>query len=173
MFPPFVVGLVLLLLLTTWKPSLKMVRSRVVSGIRQLFSLEHNDLISYYIWLRLWLSYLWKQAFRKIYGSISHVLKPQLFVLFYEECFFFFYRKAKIKWKLKSSGSQENNVGDSFTQIFPQYNKMQKWLVKNYLQIWNVAKQSMEIWINWLIWANRKKAIAAKNGLVYFWVKQM
>lgn len=85
----------------------------------------------------------------------------------------FFYRKAKIKWKLKSSGSQENNVGDSFTQIFPQYNKMQKWLVKNYLQIWNVAKQSTEIWINWLIWANRKKAIAAKNGRVYFWVKQM
>ena len=111
----------------------------------------------------------------KIYGLISHVLKPQLFVLFYEEWFFFFFllQLSKNKWELKSLGSQENNVGDSFTQIFHQYNKMQKWLVKNYLQIWNVAKHSMEIWNNWVIWANRKKAIAAKNGLVYFWVKQM
>lgn len=50
---------------------------------------------------------------KKIFGSISHVLKPQLSVLFYEECFFFL-PQSKNKWKLKSSGSQEDNVGDSF-----------------------------------------------------------
>ena len=74
--------------------SLKMIHIGVVSLIKQLFSLEHNDLIAL-MTPTLTQLFVKTSLQKKIYGSILHVLKHQLSVLFYEECFFF-YRKAKI-----------------------------------------------------------------------------